>query len=450
MSDAHTLTVQRKTSRAPEGVSVRIISGPSAGQSALGTHVIVGRSVAADLVVHDPAVSEFHLELRSHPDGVLLQDLKSRNGTLLGNSRVNSLVLTESEELVIGHSLVRIAPCDAASPPSPEREAFGALRGTSQAARRLFGIMHRVAPTDLSVLLEGPTGTGKELAARGIHENSPRKNGRFQVVDCGAFPLGLAESLLFGHERGSFTGAAEARPGVFEAAAGGTVFLDEVGELPLDVQPKLLRVLEAREVMRIGSNAALPISVRVISATWRDLRQLVNEGRFRDDLYHRLAQMRVTLPALADSREDIPLLVTHFLRSIPDSVKCVRSISRDAMDVLSKQPFPGNVRELKNIVERAAQLADGGIIAPSDLTFDRLLERARDSTSVEVAEGVQDVGAFKEGKQTAIDDFECAYLKRLVARADGSLRRAALIAGVQRHHLRALLKKHDIPIGQGD
>ncbi len=453
MSEGRTHTLQRKDSaRAPEGVSVRIVAGPGAGASVLGTHVVVGRSPGADLVVADPTVSEFHFEARCHPDGVLVQDLKSRNGTYLGEARVLGIVVAAAEELRIGSSVVRVAVAAASGPAPPERETFGDLRGESSTARMLFGLLERVARTELAVLLEGPTGSGKELAARGIHASSARAKGPLVVLDCAAIPLALAESLLFGHERGAFTGSNERRMGIFEAAEGGTVFLDEVGELPLDLQPKLLRVLESRTVIRVGSNTVIPISTRVVASTRRNLRQLVNEGGFRDDLYHRLAQMRIAVPALVDRREDIPLLALHFLRSLPADLPCVRSISREAMDVLAAQPFPGNVRELKNTIERAAQMAEGALIVPSDLMFDRLLDHARENAGAAESESALEspIDAFKEGKQTAIDDFEAAYLQKLASRASGSLRRAALIAGVQRHHLRALFKKHGIPIGQNN
>jgi DNA-binding NtrC family response regulator len=437
-------------SAAPASLEVRVIAGPAAGASALGTQIVVGRSVAADLRVGDPAVSELHLEARCHPQGILVQDLKSRNGTFLGDARVLSLIVTRAEDLRLGSTVVRIGPAAAAGQKPPERDSFGDLRGESSAARRLFGLLDRVARTELSVLIEGPTGTGKELAARGIHAASARKNGPFVVVDCSAIPLGLAESLLFGHERGAFTGSSERRAGVFEAADGGTVFLDEIGELPLDVQPRLLRVLESRTVTRVGSNTPIAFSTRVVAATRRDVRALVNEGAFRDDLYHRIAQMHVSVPALVDRREDIPLLALGFLHALPRDLDCARAISREAMAVLAEQHFPGNVRELKNTIERAAQMAEGNVIAPPDLMFDRLLDPGRQTGLEAETDDGGDLASFKDSKQTAIDDFEGVYLRRLAARVDGSLRRAALIAGVQRHYLRALFRKHGIPIGQSN
>jgi DNA-binding NtrC family response regulator len=247
--------------------------------------------------------------------------------------------------------------------------------------------------------------------------------------------------VLFGHTTGAFTGAVEPRTGVFEAANGGTVFLDEVGDLPLDLQPKLLRVLENRQVTRLGENKPRSISVRVLSATWRDLRRMVNQGQFRDDLYYRLAQTRLVLPSLVDRREDIDLLVAEFLRRLPRDAVCARAISREALAELGKRDYPGNVRELKNIVERAAYMTDGQVIRPQDLAFERMLDRRREPRGDEVSE---DDAGFKGAKRTAVDDFEHDYLQRLMARTDGNIAMAAGRAGIERHYLRSLLKKHGL------
>jgi transcriptional regulator with PAS, ATPase and Fis domain len=197
------------------------------------------------------------------------------------------------------------------------------------------------------------------------------------VLDCTAIPSTLAESVLFGHERGAFTGASERRVGIFEAAEGGTVFLDEVGELPVELQPKLLRVLERREVVRVGSTTPRPVQVRVLSATWRDLRQMINQGRFREDLYYRLAQARVTIPPLKERADDIPLLVYHFLQRLPASTQGARAISQEALAELVRREYAGNVRELKSTVERAAMMAEGAVITSADLAFERMLSGER-------------------------------------------------------------------------
>jgi DNA-binding NtrC family response regulator len=255
---------------------------------------------------------------------------------------------------------------------------------------------------------------------------------------------------LFGHEKGAFTGAIDRRPGVFEAAADGTVFLDEIGELPPELQPKLLRVLEHRQVVRIGSSRPLPIHARVISASWRDLRARINQKRFREDLYYRLAQARISIPSLSERPEDIPVLIQHFLERLPPSARCARSISDEALSELSRRDFPGNVRELRHTVERAAMLAAGETILPSDLAFERMLmgecsRASRSATeSTDPAAGDTALPLFKEAKRTLIDEFERDYLERLVTRAGKNLSRASALAGIERHHLRDLLRKHGL------
>jgi DNA-binding NtrC family response regulator len=328
--------------------------------------------------------------------------------------------------------------------------AFGELRGRNVSMRELFSTLSRLARTDLSILVEGQTGTGKELAARGVHDASTHAAGPFVVLDCTAIPSTLAESVLFGHERGAFTGANERRVGVFEAAEGGTVFLDEVGELPLELQPKLLRVLERREVVRVGSTTPRPVQVRVISATWRDLRTMINQGKFREDLYYRLAQARVTIPPMRERPEDVPLLVYHFLQRLPPG-QGARAISPEALAELQRREYAGNVRELKSTVERAAMMAEGAVITNADLAFERMLsgERVRAPALVApvapAAPSANDpIAPFKEAKRTLIDEFEKAYLQRLLQRTGNNLSRAAALAGIERHYLRDLFRKHGL------
>jgi DNA-binding NtrC family response regulator len=340
--------------------------------------------------------------------------------------------------VLIGESAIRV---DVASEPAQAvRDSFHALLGKSTAMRELFGLLERLAPTDLAVFIEGPTGSGKELVARALHDESTRAGRPFVVLDCASLPATLAESVLFGHSVGAFTGAVDARMGVFEAAEGGTVFLDEVGDLPLDLQPKLLRVLEQRQVTRLGENRPRPVSIRLLSATWRDLRRMVNQGLFRDDLYFRLAQARVVIPALADRREDVELLAMEFIRRLPRNAPCARSLSREALAALVARDYPGNVRELKNAVERAAYMCDGPVIRPQDLAFERLLERGREPV-VEETDGVPE---FKGAKRTAVDDFEREYLARLMRKTNNNIAVAAALAGIERHYLRSLLKKHGL------
>lgn len=451
-----TLYKERAPSQRAQGVRVSVVAGPDAGLSVRSAATAtVGRSAAAEVRLSDRTASSFHVELSAHAEGVMARDLESLNGTLHQGARLGWAVVPSGATLQVGSSLIRVELDVPVQAPSHSLVSFGELRGTSALMRELFSVLARLAPTDLALLLEGPTGTGKELAARAIHEASTHAHGPFVVLDCTAIPATLAESVLFGHERGAFTGATDRRPGVFESAADGTVFLDEVGELPLDLQPKLLRVLEQRQVVRVGSAQPVPIRARVISATWRDLRSRINQGSFREDLYYRLAQARVALPALRERVEDIPLLVQSFLDRLPPASRAARAISQEALRELSSRDYSGNVRELRHTVERAAMLAAGDEILPSDLAFERMLmgecRRAPSETALpEPGESLRPsapmhaIPMFKEAKRTAIEEFERDYLKRLLERAENNLSRASAIAGVERHHLRDLLRKRGL------
>ncbi|MEI8258585.1 MAG: sigma 54-interacting transcriptional regulator, partial [Deltaproteobacteria bacterium] len=411
--------------------------------------VMVGRSPIADFRLTDPTVSSFHVEVSAVAGGIQVREANSRNGVIFGGARLRDAIVPSGATLEIGSTLLRVQTDVAFHPEAAESASFGALRGRSTVMRELFSMLGRLSRSDLSLVIEGPTGTGKELAARAVHDASRNARGPFMVLDCTAIPATLAESMLFGHERGAFTGATERRAGIFEACEGGTVFLDEVGELPTELQPKLLRVLERREVVRVGSQKPVPVRVRVVCATWRDLRAMVNEGKFREDLYYRLAQARVTLPALVDRRDDIGMLVYHFLQAIPEGVPVAREISPEALEELVRREYPGNVRELKSVVERASVMAEANVITPSDLAFERILTGHGHAAAIApaIAEGVSDSGAvtpFKDAKRSVVDEFEKAYIQRLLARTQGNLTRAASLAGVERHHLRELVRKHGI------
>jgi DNA-binding NtrC family response regulator len=433
---------------AAQGVRVEVIKGPDAGLAAqLARRVsVLGRSEAADFRLTDPTVSSFHVELSCAPYGVHVTDLESANGTLYAGARVERAVIPSGAMLNVGRSVIRIDVDVPFAPDASQLPAFGELRGGSVAMRELFSMLERLARTELSLLVEGPTGTGKELVARAVHAESPRRAGPLVVLDCTAIPATLAESTLFGHEKGAFTGANERRVAVFEAAEKGTIFLDEVGELPLELQPKLLRVLERREVVRVGSTKPHPVNVRVIGATWRDLRAMINQGKFREDLYYRLAQARVTLPPLRERPDDIPLLVQHFLARLPRDVQCARAISPDALEELQRREYAGNVRELKSTVERAAMTAAGDVVTPTDLAFERLLtgQRHHPPAMTNAPASGGDLGRFKEAKRTLIDEFERDYLQRLLARTGNNLSKASALAGIERHHLRDLFKKHGL------
>src|SRR5579859_5111599 len=294
-----------------------VLTGLAVGQTVtVDRKVRVGKAADNDLVLPDDTVSRHHCELERRGDCVFVKDLGSTNGTRIAGSKITEALAPPGSILRFGEVevVVRASPQKVDVLPS-EEPRFGPAIGESLAMRTVFGMLQRIAPTDGTVLLEGETGTGKDVLARALWTEGARAKGPFFVVDCGAVTYSLIESELFGHERGAFTGAVSARQGAFELAEGGTVFLDEIGELPLDVQPKLLRVLEAREFRRVGGNKMIKTDVRVIVATKRNLQREVQAGKFREDLYFRLAVVPITVPPLRARRDDIPQLVEHILKA---------------------------------------------------------------------------------------------------------------------------------------
>ncbi|MAC29015.1 MAG: sigma-54-dependent Fis family transcriptional regulator [Sandaracinus sp.] len=313
--------------------------------------------------------------------------------------------------------------------------------GASPAMAEAFSLLERVAPTDLGVLLLGETGTGKELAARGLHGASGRGEGPFVVVDCGAIQPNLIESELFGHEKAAFTGADRLRVGAFEAADGGTVFLDEIGELPLSLQPKLLRVLERREVQRLGSSSPRTVDVRLVAATHRDLAGMVRDGGFREDLYFRLAEMEVRLPPLRDRAGDVALLAERILAELAEVQEDEpKGISAEALARLEAHPWPGNVRQLRNVLRRAAVMASGPTLGPEDLDA---LPTVRATPSAAHA----DVDAslpLKEARDKWNAPLERRYLEEVLQRHGGDLDAAASHVEMHRKSLERLLRRHDL------
>jgi DNA-binding NtrC family response regulator len=389
----------------------------------------IGTHSSNHLVLHDPAVSRFHCKLTRDGSTWRVQDNGSLNGTSLDGVRIRDAELGVEGVIALGDSRLRVRPVEGTGEVSPPiAQSFGALVGASLAMRKLFAVLEKVAASDINVLVSGESGTGKELVAAEIVQRGPRAEQPFVIVDCGAIASNLVESELFGHVRGAFTGADRDRVGAFEAASGGTVFLDEVGELPLALQPKLLRALEAREIRRLGETRARRVNVRVLAATNRDLEREVNRGRFREDLYFRLAVMNVRVPALRERIEDLPLLVRSFLAS--PGADGADLFTPQVLAELAEHDWPGNVRELRNHVERSLVLQE------PQPTSKRGAPAPGSGIDVRVP--------FKIAKDSAIDAFERGYVGALLEDAGGNVSRAARNAGMDRMYLHRLIQKHAI------
>ncbi len=304
--------------------------------------------------------------------------------------------------------------------------------------RTIFGVLERIAPTEATVLFEGETGTGKDVLARATWKGSARAQGPFVVVDCGAVSYSLIESELFGHERGAFTGAVASRQGAFELAEGGTVFLDEIGELPLDVQPKLLRVLETREYRRVGGNRILKADVRVIAATKRNLQREVEAGKFREDLYFRLAVVPVTVPPLRARREDVPLLVESILKAGGGGLV----VSEETMQSLASHDWPGNVRELRNVLDRAVYLSRA--TGQAELNLVSLPTSSAGTTGGGDVFHFDPAKSYRETRAKFDGEFERRYVKWLLARHGANVSAAAREAKMDRKHLHDMAKKHGL------
>lgn len=432
---------QTEVTRAPDSVASREVpkilalrdGAPERGFALTRAFATVGRHPTSDFVIDDPRVSGTHLELTVLGDRVRVRDAGSTNGTWMGLHRVVELEVTRGAEIQIGDTrLVFGVESDAAAARLGGTTELHGLVGHSRAMRELFATLERVAPKDLSVLVQGDTGTGKEHVARAIHAASPRARHPFVVVDVPSLPDALAEQLLFGHAReaGGHT------PGLFELARGGTLFIDEVGELPLPLQAKILGAIERRAVTPIGTNEPLAVDARIVASTQRDLRNELEAGRFREDLYFRLAQVRTFIPPLRARAEDVPLLVDAILKRGGTDV----AVEPAALEYLAGCSWPGNVRELSNVVLRAAALSAEGVIRRSDVAGEGAGFRgtSEERTPLDLS------GTFSDAKERAIERFERAYLTLLMKRSGGNLSAASRDAAVARHHLRDLLKKRGL------
>jgi two-component system, NtrC family, response regulator HydG len=428
----------------PEAVSDRgyelvVVEGPNAGSriaidATQPSPLLVGTSPVSGFPLTDPAVSRRHAALEVAEHGLRLTDLSSTNGTFVNGVRVNEAYLRGGEAVEIGATTVRVEAIERrGSSPVSTATAFGRLVGASLEMRRLYPLCERIAASDVPVIIEGETGTGKEVLAEALYEEGPRSTAPFVVFDCTSVPPELFESALFGHEKGAFTGAVSTRRGAFEQANGGTLFIDEVGDLAPPLQPKLLRAIERSEVQRVGSEKWTKVNVRVIAATRRDLDQEVAAGRFRDDLFFRLCVTRVELPPLRRRTGDVAILARHFWRALGGRTQ---PFPEDFLSRTSGYAWPGNVRELRNAVARRLALGDLAHVGAAD-------EASPDEQTPAGGEGL--VGRvlaldlpLTRARQELIQEFERVYVERVLERHGGNIRRAAAASGIARRYFQIL------------
>jgi transcriptional regulator with GAF, ATPase, and Fis domain len=401
------------------------------------SRVFVGQSPACEFRLTDPLVSRRHLALDLTDRELRITDLSSTNRTFANGIVVSEAYLRGGEVISIGSTIIRVDMVEQTTAAATVSSAtrFGRLIGSSVEMRRLYPLCERIAQSEIPAVIEGETGTGKEVLAEAIHEQSPRAGGPFVIFDCTAVPPNLLESELFGHERGAFTGAVQTRRGVFEQAHGGTLFIDEIGDLDLSLQPKLLRAVQRSEVRRVGGDKWFPVDVRILAATRRDLDREVQAGRFRDDLFFRLAVARVELPPLRQRRGDIAVLAQHFWKELGGSTT---KLPYDLAQRYEAYAWPGNVRELYNAVSRQLALGDVGPTVPWSS------EAPTESASGDVIEHIlQENLPLPRAREKIIEEFERRYVERIVEAHGGNVSRAAAASGIGHRYfqkLRARLK----------
>jgi DNA-binding NtrC family response regulator len=394
---------------------------------------VVGAGREAHIVIDSETVSRRHVELSLVAEGVQVTDLGSRNGTFYLGQRVGQLTVRLGSRIRLGKVEICLNPSlDALSSlPRSVQSSYGPLVGGSAPMRRLFAVLQRLEGSLVTVLIEGESGTGKEVVARAIHERSLVAKGPFIAVNCGALDRALVRSELFGHAKGSFTGASEARRGAFEAAEDGTLFLDEVGELPADVQPVLLRALENGVITRVGETSERPVKVRMLAATNRDLLELSSQRQFREDLYYRLAVVKLTTPALRERREDIEPLARHIAEQLG-----LPELPDDVLQDLSTRDWPGNVRELKNALR--AYVALGSLSIPPPSVPSGVLHEA--------LSGMVDLSRpYAELKETLMETFLKLYVERVLTHTGGNQSEAARISGMERSYFSKVARRFAKP-----
>jgi DNA-binding NtrC family response regulator len=412
--------------RTPLGVLLRTSGGKS--RALRSGQCLVGSDPANDLVIDEKTVSRRHLKIELCPEGVRITDMGSRNGTFVGGQRIERATVNLGTQIHLGTASVFVdSDVDALESIAPlATSTYRGLVGGSLAMRRLYARLTRLEGSLVSVLVLGESGVGKELIARALHDGSRVADGPFVSLNCGALPRELVASELFGHKRGAFTGSVEARRGVFQRADRGTLFLDELGELPLDVQPALLRVLETGELSPVGSDEVTRVRVRVVAATNRTLPEDVKSGRFREDLFYRLAVVTLAVPPLRERLEDVESLADQIRE------KCgIPPLSREVVQALSSRVWPGNVRELRNAIQAYGAL---GELPAAAATTEKPLDSA-------LADTITLDRPFAEQKEALYERFTRAYLQKLMAQTGGNQTAAAKISGLSRPYLGKLLFK---------
>jgi DNA-binding NtrC family response regulator len=449
-------TVHQRQFEAPDEPEAEflfhVVSGPDQGSSfrlSSETPVAVfGKGPTADFRLHDPSVSRRHARLELGPAGARIHDEESTNGTRVNGVSITEARLAGGEELTLGDNRIAVHRGVPAAPEAlPARASFGRMLGASRELRRLYPLLDRLAASTIPVVIEGETGTGKEILAEAIHEASPRAQGPFVVFDCTAVPSSMVEAELFGHERGAFTGAVTRHVGMLEQANGGTLFIDEIGDLDLALQPKLLRALERGEFRRIGGDRSITVDVRILAATRRSLEREVEVGRFRDDLFHRLAVGRVELPPLRRRRGDVTVLARAFGYQLGSQETVIPD---DVLARWSEHSWPGNVRELRNAVARYLALGELSLRSPSTEQDEEKKPSQPAAGFHAIADRVIREGApLVRARQEVIDAFETEYLEAMLDRHGGVVTRAAAAAGIVRRHFQRLRARGRDPGASG-
>jgi transcriptional regulator with PAS, ATPase and Fis domain len=393
-------------------------------------HLRIGTSPANDVVLGDPHASRFHCEIRRTEEGYVLRDLGSTNGTRVGEVEVKEGVLHPGATIVVGETRIRFLADDGKPEEiaASQEERFGDVVGRSVRMREVFGVLERIAPTELTVLLSGETGVGKDVMARALHDRSARAGKPFVVFDCAAVAPTLIESELFGHVKGAYTGATADAVGAFERADGGTLLLDEIGELSLELQPKLLRALEQRTVRPLGGPKEVPVDVRIVAASHRNLERAVKQGTWRQDLFFRLSVVTLEIPPLRQRQEDLPIITESILAQLGRKI----TVAPETYQILERYDWPGNVRELRNVIESASALADGPVLEPRHLVFFK--PRQKDASSLS--------GLDLAGK--SLETIERAAIVQTLERCKGNKTHAAKALGISTSTLYEKVKKYSI------